>query len=202
MTVLESLERYGLLLFSDPALPSLVALVAGEPVRGSWMVHPRGHAIYAAMNALEDDPAVLTTKLIGGKVTYVHRRLWSAVLAVASSREPWQMDGLSSGARWLLSEVDALVEVVTDGLAPPPATSKRVADLARELERHLLVHSTEIHTPRGSHAKVLQTWQRWAAGVSLRTALPPERGRAQLQAAAAQLAATGGTRARLPWESM
>jgi hypothetical protein len=195
VNVLDSLEHYGLLLFSDPTLPSLVAVVVGEPVRGSWMVHPLGHAIYAAMSALDDDPSVLTTKLITGKVTYVHRRLWPAVLAVGTSREAWQMDGLSPGARWLLSEVDAAGEVVTDGLAPPVATRKRVADLARELERRVLVHSTEVHTPHGSHAKVLEPWQRWATRVAETGKVKVEEGRRQLEAAAGAL----GPMARLPW---
>ena len=191
MNVFDSLEHYGLLLFSDPTLPSLVAVIVGEPVHGSWMVHPRGHAIYAAMTTLDDDPSVLTTKLVRGKVTYVHRRLWPAVLAVGTSRAEWQIDSLSAGARWLLKEVDATGEVVTDGLAAPG----RVSDLARELERRLLVHSTEIHTPRGSHAKVLETWRHWAAEHDLAEVVTPEKGRQQLQAAAAAL----GPTARLPW---
>lgn len=195
MNALDSLEHYGLLLFSDPRLPSLVSVTVGEPVRGSWMVHPRSHAIYAAMTALEEAPSVLTTKLVAGKVTYVHRRLWHAVLAVATGREVWQMNGLSPGARWLLSEVGAVGEIVTDTLAPPAGTRGRVADLARELERRLLVHSTEIHTPRGSHAKVLEPWQVWASRAGGVNVIRVQEGRQQLEAAAADL----GPTARLPW---
>ncbi len=198
MSPLDSLERFGLLLFSDPTLPSLVASVVGEPVRGSWMVHARAHDIYAAMVAIDDDPSVLTTKLIAGKVTYVHRRLWPAVFAVGASRDAWQVESLSPGARWLLAEVDAHGEVLTDGLAPPAATRRRVPDLARELERRLLVHSTEVHTPRGSHAKVLETWQHWSAQhehTEPLTSLTAEEGRRQIEAAASRL----GASVRLPW---
>src|SRR6201999_1926913 len=46
----------------------------------------------------------------------------------------------------------------------------RVADLARELERRLLVQAVEIHTSSGAHAKVLQSWPRWSAEVQLQAA--------------------------------
>ena len=41
---LERLEEHGLLLLQDKTLPSLVGLIAGEPVSGSWWGHPRAHA--------------------------------------------------------------------------------------------------------------------------------------------------------------
>jgi hypothetical protein len=198
-----ALERHGLLLFSDPALPSLVGLVVGEPLRSSWWGHPRGNAIYLAMNRLDDDPDVLSTKLVTGKVTYVHRRLWTAVVTVGVARDGWQMDRLSLGARWLLRETDAEGEVHTDGVVAPPdvRAGKRVADFARELERRLLVHTSEIHTPSGAHARVLQTWQRWSREVSLEaSSLSAAQGRKELEAAAERLAAEvpDGV-ARLPW---
>jgi hypothetical protein len=198
-----ALERYGLLLFSDPALPSLVGMIVGEPLRTSWWGHPLGSVIYSAMNRLEDDPVVLSTKLVAGKVTYVHRRLWPAVLAVATAREAWQTSGLSPAARWLLEETDAQAAVPTDQVVVPASIGegKRVADLARELERRLLVHATEIHTPSGAHAKVLQTWQRWAADVQLPEARPSAAdARDELEECAARLAADvpGGV-AQLPW---
>jgi len=71
------LARDGLLLMSDPALPSIVALVAGAPVRGSWWGHPQGRTIYTLANRLIDHPDVLLLKLVAGKDTFVHRSLWS-----------------------------------------------------------------------------------------------------------------------------
>ncbi|MDA2934727.1 hypothetical protein MYX82_10350, partial [Acidobacteria bacterium AH-259-D05] len=43
--VFKQLQTWGLLLESDAILPSVSALVAGAPVRGSWWGHPRGDAI-------------------------------------------------------------------------------------------------------------------------------------------------------------
>jgi hypothetical protein len=217
---LEALERFGLLLLSDPALPSLVGMIVDEPLRASWWGHPRGPVIYATMNRVDDDARVLSTKLIAGKVTYVHQRLWPALVAVASAAEDWQIDGLTPDARWLLGEVSAAGELPTHAVVLPPEARaadsdaarrlapRRVADLARDLERRLLVHATEIHTPSGAHAKVLQTWQRWAAEVHLPPpTLSPAQARAALEAAAASLAAAAashprggpGTRVELPW---
>jgi hypothetical protein len=201
----KALERNGILLFSDPALPSLVGIIVGEPLRSSWWGHPRGPLIYAAMNRLEDDPEVLATKLVAGKVTYVHPRLWAAVVAVGIAREPWQVDGLSAGARWLLDETDSQGIVQTDLAAPPAEVrgGKRVADFGRELERRLLVHATEIHTPSGAHAKVLQAWPRWATEVNLPAgSLSASEARRGLEESAARL--TSGIPsgvARLPWQS-
>src|SRR5262245_35006595 len=105
-TVLAELAREGLLLESDSCLPSVTSLVAGAPVRGSWWGHRRGRAIYAVLQALADDGEVLFTKLVGGKVTLVHRRLWPALVGVALARAPWQLRGLTEPARRLLARVE------------------------------------------------------------------------------------------------
>jgi hypothetical protein len=199
-----ALERIGLLLFSDPALPSLVGLIVGEPLRQSWWGHPRGGLIYRAMNALDDDQAVLSTKLVAGKVTYVHERLWPAIYTLGTAHDDWQLDGLSPGATWLLHQVEADGDLRTDQVFVPHAVMARtrVADAARELERRLLVHATEVHTESGAHAKVLETWPRWAADAT--TTMPPmtaEQARAHLEEAANRLAAeTVDGVAQLPWQ--
>jgi len=66
-------------------VPSLAEAVAGEPIRGSWWGHPKGQQIFLAAEAVSDSPDVLVCKLIDGKVTYVHRRLWPALVRLASS---------------------------------------------------------------------------------------------------------------------
>ena len=97
--VFAKLEEHGLLLRIDADLLNVCALVAGERVRGSWWSHPSAHAIFAVDGELADHPDVLMTKLISGKVTYVHRALWPQVIAVGRSREPWQMKDLSTDGR-------------------------------------------------------------------------------------------------------
>jgi hypothetical protein len=64
-------------------VPSLAEAVAGGPIRGSWWGHPKGHEIFRAAEAVSDDPDVLVCKLVDGKITYVHRRLWPALVRLA-----------------------------------------------------------------------------------------------------------------------
>src|ERR1700687_4882396 len=87
------LKNDGLLLKSDARFPSVAGLVAGAAIRGSWWAHPAAHAIFQELQRLAAHPDVLIVKLVAGKDTLVHRRLWSKLLAVAQSGEPWQLQG-------------------------------------------------------------------------------------------------------------
>src|SRR5207244_5416939 len=92
---LKELKRFGLLLLSDARLPSITSLVARKPIRGSWWGHPKGREIFRVVSQIVDHPDVAVTKLVSGKITFVHRKLWPALLALATAREAWQMKGLS-----------------------------------------------------------------------------------------------------------
>ncbi len=187
-----ALKNFGLLLMTDPLLPSVAGLVAREPVRGSWWAHPQSHAIYAVLMKLEQDPAVLTTKLISSKVTFIHRALWPALLGVACAREPWQLKALSKDARALLAEANRRGEMRADGV---PGL------VVRELENALLVHAEEFHTETGAHGKRLQTWERWAERARFTAVpLPPDEGRAALEAAVERLNREFQAAGRLPWQ--
>jgi hypothetical protein len=63
--------------------PSLAEVIAGEPVRGSWWSHPKSHEIFAVTRAIRDSDDVLVCRLIKGKITFVHRRMWPALVRVA-----------------------------------------------------------------------------------------------------------------------
>jgi hypothetical protein len=158
------LRRSGLLLKSDNKLPSITTMVAGKPIRGSWWGHPRGHDIFDMVCQIADHADVAVTKLISGKITFVHRKLWPALVAIGRSREAWQMNGLSRKARNLLQIVDRKGEMRTDRL---PASPKRkvspLREAARELEDRLLVYAEGFHTETGAHAKRLESWKHWAS---------------------------------------
>ncbi|HET8647706.1 MAG TPA: hypothetical protein VFO85_19565, partial [Vicinamibacteria bacterium] len=139
---LRELERRGLLLVTDARLPSLVALVAGGPVRGSWWGHARGGAIFAAATQLEDHPDVALVKLVSGKSTFVHRRLWPALLGLAQAGEPWQTQGLPAPALRLWRR---LQEAGTLRGAPLRGAREGV----RALEARLLAVARSVHTASG-----------------------------------------------------
>ena len=63
--------------------PSVAEAVAGEPIRGSWWSHPRSHEIFAVTRAIRDSHEVLVCRLVDGKITFVHRRLWPALVRAA-----------------------------------------------------------------------------------------------------------------------
>jgi hypothetical protein len=75
---------HGLVLESGPGpVPSLAETVAGGPIRGSWWGHSRGREIFAVTRAVRGCPDVLVCRLVDGKITYVHRRLWPAIVRLA-----------------------------------------------------------------------------------------------------------------------
>ena len=197
--VMDKLRHQGILLMSDAKLPSVVSLVAGGPVRGSWWGHPRGDLIYFISQELSEHPKVLETKLLSGKVTFVHRRLWPTLLAVCRGRESWQLQGLSGEAVRLLGIVTEKGRVRLD--AVPAIGQKPSREAARELERRLLVRSTEVHTKTGAHSKVLEAWDHWTrrAGIPVERKTPAV-GKKELETAVFDLNRRFGADAKLPWQ--
>jgi hypothetical protein len=77
-------KRYGIILESARgSVPSLAAKVAGEPMHGRWWSHPKGNEIFLLSRAIRESPEVLVCRIVGGKVTYVHRHLWPALVFLA-----------------------------------------------------------------------------------------------------------------------
>jgi hypothetical protein len=105
-----ALVEHGMLLESARGpLPNVAEMVAGEPIRGSWWGHPASHAIFDALNALAASPDVIRTRLVNGKVTLVHRRLWPAVARVADRFPPERVAAIreehtSTGAHRVLAQ--------------------------------------------------------------------------------------------------
>ena len=168
--VLSALARYGLLLKQDKRLPNVVSLLTGETLSTSWWSHPQGRLIFSVLRELSEHPDVLFTKLLSGKDTLVHRRLWPAFLAVADSGEPWQRRSLSAKAERLLSQV-----LGSNG----PVCSSGAA--AKELQSRLLVHAVEVHTEQGRHEMALEPWSAWSLKSSILPAKSPDQARADLE---------------------
>ena len=65
-------------------LPNLAEWIAGEPIRGSWWTHPASHEIFAAIQQVRDSRSVVVTRVVNGKITLIHRRVWPALVRVAA----------------------------------------------------------------------------------------------------------------------
>ncbi len=78
-------EQHGIVLESAKGpVPSLASEIAGEEIRGSWWGHAEAELIWSLTRRLRASEDILVCRLIGGKVTYVHRRLWPALVRLAS----------------------------------------------------------------------------------------------------------------------
>ena len=87
VTIAEALafvDTHGVVLESASGpVPSLVTAVVGGAIRGSWWAHPQSHQVFAITRGVRTSASVLVCRLVNGRVTLVHRRLWPAVVRVA-----------------------------------------------------------------------------------------------------------------------
>ena len=82
--ILELLRRSGALLESARgSVPNVAELVAGQEIQGKWWSHTSAHRIFRVTRFLRSSPDVLTCCLLNGKITFVHRRLWPALVRLA-----------------------------------------------------------------------------------------------------------------------
>ncbi|MGI9065393.1 MAG: AlkZ-related protein [Pyrinomonadaceae bacterium] len=201
--VFGKLLKLGFLLESDPKLPSICTLITGAPLRGSWWAHPLAQTIFQVNEKLEDHPDVLITKLISGKITFVHRDLWPEILAIGTARKPWQMESLSAPAQELLKTVEESGELRSDRIdwsRSRSSSKNKPGDTARELERKLLVHAEQIHTASGAHAKLLETWEHWSQRTGFAApAVQTDQAKRNLEERLRKLNDEFEGKARLPW---
>lgn len=78
------IKAHGVVLASAKGpVPRLVEAIVKEQIKGSWWAHPRSHQIFAILQVVTHSKDVLVCRLVNGKVTFVHRRLWPALVRVA-----------------------------------------------------------------------------------------------------------------------
>jgi hypothetical protein len=78
------IAEHGVVLASAKGpVPNLADAVTGEPIRGSWWGHEKGSQIFRALGAAGESADVLCFRLVSGKNTLVHRRLWPALVRLA-----------------------------------------------------------------------------------------------------------------------
>ena len=85
-------REHGVVLASAKgSAPRLTEAIIGVPIKGSWWAHPKSRQIYAVLSAVTESDQVLVCRLIGGKVTLVHRRLWPSLVRLAERFAPEQL---------------------------------------------------------------------------------------------------------------
>ncbi len=186
--LVEVIEARGLLPMHDPHLLSATAILAREPVQGSWWSHPRANEMYRAMTEVEDHDDVEVVKLLAGKLTFIHRRLWSPLFAVVTERDTWQTKDLPAAAVRLLARLDEIKRIRADGI-------RELKKEVKLIEARLLAFVMSEHTESGRHERVLESWEAWRKRVALAGRKPAvAKARAELEEAAAAFAPL-----KLPW---
>jgi hypothetical protein len=110
-------------------VPNVAEELVGEPIRGSWWGHPLSHTSYAIVSVRRDHPAILVCRLVDGKLTFVHERLWPALARLAPELADWRIAAV--GEEHTPSGAHQLIEVPFSDRAPATATG-RAAKLARQ----------------------------------------------------------------------
>lgn len=200
-SALAAIGEHGVLLETDRAFPNLVAHVAGGPFKGTWWAHPLANEIYMLGQRLMDHRDVLFIRLVTGKMTYVHRRLWRPLYAIATARQPWQLAELPRTAKSMLQMADRLGALRMDEIRSS-RTAKELGVDARILESRMLVFGDDVHTDSGAHVKRIETWLLWAKRVELGTAKLPsvDGARRELEGIVTRLNQKFKADAILPWQ--
>jgi len=199
--VRRAVDRYGVLPFSAPeGALSAIRVITGVTVRGSWWGHPAGHLIYWVAEGWDRATSVIATaKLLGGKVTLVHSRLWPALVSVGKARASWQTGGLDPGARNLLRTVDRLGYVRGDLLSQELGMDyASFRHGVKRLELRLLVSASSVHTRTGAHALAAESWSRWASRRHLARWPSPGQARRRFETAGVELGIEPES-AQWPW---
>jgi hypothetical protein len=85
-------RQHGVVLASAKGTaPRLTEAIVGESIKGSWWAHPKSHRIYAILGAVSESDQVLVCRLIEGRITFVHRRLWPSLVRLAKRLAPEQL---------------------------------------------------------------------------------------------------------------
>lgn len=85
-------QAHGVVLVSAKGrAPRLTEAIIGEPIKGSWWAHPESRRIYAILRTVTESGQVLVCRIIDGKLTLVHRRLWPALVRLANRYTPEQL---------------------------------------------------------------------------------------------------------------
>ena len=85
-------RKHGVVLASAKgSAPRLTEAIVGEPIRGSWWAHAQGRRIFAVLSAVSESEDVLVCRLVDGKITLVHRRLWPALVRLSKRFTPAQL---------------------------------------------------------------------------------------------------------------
>src|SRR3569833_1306042 len=145
MTLQEALAfvlKLGVVLASAKGpVPTVTEAIVAAPVAGSWWSHPKGREIFRILRDLRDSPDILVCRRINGKITFVHQRLWPALVRGADRFEP----------RWIAQvheEHTTSGRHVTHDVAVPGGVAADVLSQARRLSENEALEAVGVWSNR------------------------------------------------------
>lgn len=115
-------------------VPRLAEAIVGGPIKGSWWAHPKSQEVFRIFSVIGESTEVLVCRLVGGKITFVHRRLWPALVRAASHFSARQLEKASQ-------EHTASGYHVAYSLAFPKWVPQEVAEQAKLLSEQEALHA-------------------------------------------------------------
>ena len=121
-------QAHGVVLASakGPA-PRLAEAIVGDPIKGRWWAHPQSHLIFAILTAVTESEQILVCRLVNGRITLVHRRLWPALVRLGRRFAPERLAQVRE-------EHTASGRHVTHAVAFPDWVPRDVLEQARGLD--------------------------------------------------------------------
>ena len=111
------------------------------------------------------------------------------------------MGNLPDAAQKVLKFVTNIGTVRSDELSIGTTGRKELNESVRILERRLLIHSKQVHTDKGAHAKVLESWESWAMSEKLQAGvIPAAKAKKRFEKSVQELNERFDGKVKLPWQ--
>lgn len=126
---IEFVNNHGIVLESAHGpVPNIAEVIAEEKIRGNWWGHPKAHTIFDVTRRIRDSGDILVCRLINGKITYVHKRLWPALVRLS---EQFPRDQLVAVREIHTSSGKHRVEEIPFPLWVPSGVAERAKKLTK-----------------------------------------------------------------------
>jgi hypothetical protein len=143
---LRFVEKHGIVLESarHATIASLAEAIAGEPLRGNWWSHPKGRAIFRLTRTVRESPDVLVCRLVDGKISFAHARLWPALVRLAERFGPARLARL--GEKHTASGAHRVEKIAFPHWVPAQtsAAAKRMSETAARAALSPLLPEVEV----------------------------------------------------------
>ena len=96
LEALEFIRKEGIVLESGKSpLENLADLITGEKLKRSWWAHPKSEEIFLISRYIRNHNDILVCRLIQGKITFVHKRLWPPIIRLIEKLDKSRLSAIN-----------------------------------------------------------------------------------------------------------